>query len=797
MKKCYFTTVALAIMAMLFGGLPAMADGYVTAIPFTETFDDESHYTLGGELPDGWAQYAASGNTGFTRENSQESYEQAHSGQYYIQSYGMSSGRQDVLFTPMLQMTAGSEYTISFYVRASAYQTGRTPSVAITAGQGQTVDDQTVTVKEAEMIENTQFELVEATFTPEESGQYSIAIQVTANLSSSGFVFIDDVTVDGEAVTPPAEEWEASIPYAENFDDAGHYNGQDNLPIGWFTSGESPFFTASSNSIPAVSGAYYMITTSSVIADRRDIAYSPMLEMEAGKPYKVSFYLCMPGESSTPSFKFTAGQEQASDMQTTTLVEVNEIISEWKRYEFTFTPETTGEYCFAFWACSASAGDGYICIDNFRLSEADDVFAPETAFDFGNTLHSIFTGSSIVFPGQAVKLINKTNDAETYEWSVDNGGATISDPAAVNPTITFNEAGAYTVTLRATNSGGTTETSRTLNVSFPAEGESDAFQTVDDALDKIYQQDATPAFREDGSVEDVFTYSTYQDYVVGVNHYYRAFAERFDVLAGNKMDITSITFNSMNYYLFDQTLGIDVDENGNPSEYSSFDKDKQMSIVVYPDKDGRPDVDNPIYKKTDLISNILYLDYKPVRIGVQFDDAKVTVDGPFYIALEFDKLTVDPYSPDFLSRSYFGGDTRKHANGETTLWVKPEAAIPGSEFEQTGTLNQYCRADEFSRELTGYSFCVMPWVTYGKIITTGIGNSTVPGQDITLYVSVDGGSLRLSGLKAGNKVSVYSTGGAAVFTGTAAGEEMTIPASNWGKGIFIVSVDGQSIKVAK
>lgn len=199
-------------MAMLFGGLPAMADGYVTAIPFTETFDDESHYTLGGELPDGWAQYAASGNTGFTRENSQESYEQAHSGQYYIQSYGMSSGRQDVLFTPMLQMTAGSEYTISFYVRASAYQTGRTPSVAITAGQGQTVDDQTVTVKEAEMIENTQFELVEATFTPEESGQYSIAIQVTANLSSSGFVFIDDVTVDGEAVTPPAEEWKQAYP---------------------------------------------------------------------------------------------------------------------------------------------------------------------------------------------------------------------------------------------------------------------------------------------------------------------------------------------------------------------------------------------------------------------------------------------------------------------------------------------------------------------------------------------------------------------------------------------------------
>lgn len=28
-------------------------EGYVTTIPFTETFDDESHYLLGGTLPDG------------------------------------------------------------------------------------------------------------------------------------------------------------------------------------------------------------------------------------------------------------------------------------------------------------------------------------------------------------------------------------------------------------------------------------------------------------------------------------------------------------------------------------------------------------------------------------------------------------------------------------------------------------------------------------------------------------------------------------------------------------------------
>lgn len=958
-------------MAMLLlGGLPAMADGYVTTIPFTETFDDESHYTLGGELPDGWAQYAAGGNAGFSRENSEESWEPAHSGLYYIQSYGMSSGRQDVLFTPMLQMTAGSEYTVSFYVRASAYQTGRNPSVLITAGKGQTVDDQTITVMEAKQLSSSQFELVEAKFTPTESGEYSVAIQVTCNLSSSGFVFIDDVSIDGQAATPaepyvttvpftetfdddshyalggtlpdswatsgetpfeaieggeyaitpysgtkiafannsmssgrhdllytpmlqleggktynvsfylmltggsrqmgqykvtagnaqteeaqtaeltageninytawtkvettftPAEsgeysiafwansalsncgyyciddftveegastepptEWKPSIPYAENFDDAGHYNGQDYLPIGWYSSGESPFFTASSKSIPAVSGSYYMIANSSVIANRRDIAYTPLLEMEAGKAYKVSFYLCMPGADATPAFKFTVGQDQASDMQTTTLLEVSEKIGDWRRYEFTFTPETAGEYSFAFWAVSESANDGYICIDNFRLSEADDVFAPEAGFEFGNTMHSIFTGSSVVFPGQAVKLINTTDDAETYEWSVNGNGATISDAAAINPTITFSEAGSYTVNLTATNSGGSKEASRTIRVSFPAEGESDAFQTVDDVTDKIYQQDATPAFREDGTVEDVYTYEVYQNYVVGFNNYYRAFAERFDVPAGNKMDITSITFNSMNYYLFDQTIGI-YDDEGNFIGNSSFDKDKQMSIIIYPEKDGKPDVANPIYTKTDLVSNILHNDYKPVRTAVNFD-TPVTVDGTFYIAFEFDEMTVTPYSSQTLSRSYFGGDTRIHANGETTLWVKPEAAIPGSEFEQNGTLGQYCRADEFSRELAGYSFCIMPWVTYGQLLPTGIGETAVPGQDITLYVSVDGGNLRLSGVKAGSRVNVYTASGAAVFTGKAAGAEMTIPASGWGKGMFIVSVDGRSIKVVK
>ena len=139
---------------LLFGSLPGYAQ-YTTTIPFTETFDDESHFTEGGDLPDGWTQYAAGGNAGFERMSSVESYEDANSGEYYLQSYGMSSGRQDVLFTPMLHMEAGTTYTISAYVRANAYQTGRIPSVSFTIGNAQTVEAQTETLLAAQQITHT------------------------------------------------------------------------------------------------------------------------------------------------------------------------------------------------------------------------------------------------------------------------------------------------------------------------------------------------------------------------------------------------------------------------------------------------------------------------------------------------------------------------------------------------------------------------------------------------------------------------------------------------------------------
>lgn len=427
-KHLLFTAVATMAMSLT-GTLSSMAQGYQTTIPFVETFDDETHYTLGGDLPDGWL--GCSGNDdekGFVKTQYYDNGLKAYSGDYYVSSEANTfNHRNDYLYTPLMSMKGGKEYIVSFYMYATAYNPGRQPSFQITAGTAQNADAQTIVIAEKEMIMHTEWTLVEAKFTPETDGEYSIALNATAPITGSGIVLVDDFSIEAEETQePPVEEWAASIPYSENFDDASHYNGLGHLPNGWFSSGENPFVTAYSSSLPAVSGEYYMVAPSSPISDRRDIAYTPLLEMEAGQKYTISFYLCMPGSSSTPSFKFTVGQDQAYDMQETVLLDHTGTIDEWTRYEYSFTPETTGEYCFAFWAQSTESGDGIICVDNFRLSKADEVFAPETDFKFSNTLHSQFTGGPKLFSGQTVQMINTTDDANSFLWTVTGGDAVIS-----------------------------------------------------------------------------------------------------------------------------------------------------------------------------------------------------------------------------------------------------------------------------------------------------------------------------------------------------------------------------------
>ena len=748
----------------------------VTEYPYTENFDEVEAYSL----PEGWV---SEGDALFEAQPAWDWGAQADTGTQLLVAFSQTGNRQNAVFSPMMEMKAGVKYTMSVMVQRND-NANKVPKSRITVGDAQTRDAHTTILSEGDKA-TSGWELVEVAFIPEADGQYCFGLWDVSVLSGSGFLFYDSFSVASDEAEEPPVVWEPSIPYEEMFDDATHYSGEENLPIGWMTTGENPFMTANINWQPAVSGEWYMVTSSSIIANRKDIAYTPMLEMEEDKEYVVSFYLYMPGDVNAPSFKFTAGREQSSDMHTEVLLEkTNERVSDWTRYEVRFTPQTTAEYCFAFWACSENVNDGYIAVDNFTLRSAEEILPPTVMISVGNTLHSIFTGQPLVMRGQGVKMVNNTPDADSYKWEVD-GGAELSDPAAKEPTVTFPASGTYNIVLEATNAGGTSvgQLSFTVGVNDGMGDTDDAIQTVSDATDRIFEQGDLPAFAEDGTVVESDTYEVYYDYVVGANPYYHAFAEKFEIPDGQKMSVNSLSVELKMYYMYTQSAG----------ENPVNDADANLKIVFYPDKDGEPDMANPFYSETMNIVETFGSAglYKPVRYGVNLAEP-AEVEGTFYVAFELDPLHLEAGAN--WNRSYIGADTRYHNNRQTTLYVLPEAAIPGTGFVPDGT---YCRADEFCSALEGYSFTVMPWVTIHGL--DGEGSVVEVGKDAaTVSVAADGSAYRVSGVADGCRVEVWSVSGQIMFSGAASGGEIIIPADGWSKGVYVISAgEGNNVKVVK
>lgn len=752
---------------------PEPEPAWEATLPYIETFDDATHYTGDAALPNGWS---SNSENAFQTYNGEEwGYTPVSGENLLVANPSYSSGREDVTFTPMLTMQSGVTYKVSFYLKLDAG--ARMPSFKFTVGNGQCVESQTTVLKSYESTTTSGWEQVVVTFAPEETADYCFAFWACSALSNDGFMQIDDFSIEGEAEEPEEPAWVPEIPYMETFDDATHYSGESYLPIGWLATGDEPFITAALKDKPAISGDYYLVAPSSLIGSRRDIAYTPMLTMEAGVEYTVSFYLYLPGGQNAPSFRFTVGREQAYDMQDELMSVTDRTMSDWELVTLTYTPETTAEYCFAFWANAESSNDGYYCIDDFSLRRSDDVLPPSGSIYMSNTLNSIFDGYALVFPDMPYKLINNVTNADSYLWSV-TGSASISDPTAREPYISFSQTGSYTIKLEATNKGGTSEA--TCNFSCQVIDENGfsntAVATVNEFVDKIYQQADLPAYREDGSVQTSDTYEVLYHYVVGVNRYYRSIAERFEMPADQKVTISSVTFGMMRYGLYINTGQGD-------------DADKEFKVVFYPEKDGKPDLENPFYEESAKLIDKLGDTgiYASVRVGWGLAQP-IEVVGTFYVALEFDQLSMD-VDKEWTVGSFFGADTRQHINGQTTLYVKPEAAIEGSDYVPDG---QYCRADEFSPALKGYSFTIMPWIEMKEVSAVDEVESPVH-----FYVSVDGATLKVAGVNAGDVIRVYSMSGVLMSSVEADDTTMYLPVADWAKGVYIVSANGHSIKFVK
>jgi PKD repeat protein len=109
----------------------------------------------------------------------------------------------------------------------------------------------------------------------------------------------------------------------------------------------------------------------------------------------------------------------------------------------TVTYNTPGTYQVALTATNAGGSDGETKY-NYITVEAEVIPAPVANFSANTT--TIAVGGSVSFTDQS------TNNPTAWSWSF--AGGTPSTSSAQNPTVTYNTAGTYQVSLTASNAGG-------------------------------------------------------------------------------------------------------------------------------------------------------------------------------------------------------------------------------------------------------------------------------------------------------------------------------------------------------
>ena len=310
----------------------------VTEFPYTENFDE----TEAGQMPEGWA---TAGSSTFSISSAMDYAIQAKSGANVIVSgYPQLGNRTDVAFSPMFEMKAGVEYTMTVWVMMrNGAQNGRDPGMKVTVGNAQTVEAQTVEL--ASETGDCDWKEITVTFTPEADGQYSFGLWCNSVLSTAGDVFYDSFSVSA-AESPEEPAGPATLPYSENFDTTA----EKGIPAGWTAAGDATFAvypTFDWYGFQAQSGANALVSGYPQLGNRTDVAFSPMFEMKGGVEYTMTVWVKMTTTGQvgrTPSMKITAGLAQVADAQIYELAK-EEGECDWKEVSVKFTPETDGQYC--------------------------------------------------------------------------------------------------------------------------------------------------------------------------------------------------------------------------------------------------------------------------------------------------------------------------------------------------------------------------------------------------------------------------------------------------------------------
>ena len=758
--------LSLLILGVLLCTRIAFAQTYESFEIF-ENFDDASHFTAGSIVPDGWSSIGTSPAERMEAGVYMTGYA-AHSGSYVLHSSdNISVVRDEVIFTPMMELAGGKDAVLSFYI----YAPGGSPAafysyVEVKAGTAQNMEAQTIALGSTSSAYSSWSELA-FLFTPATDGEYcfSISLKQSSELvRDHGVVGIDDVTITGfknvgggdeggdedddELIPNPNNYMSAMpVPYYNTFDNYdGDYDGSSYLPKGWLSVGNMPFFTANIPGVDAVTGTYYLVAEQSDMNNRNDVLFTPFFRLTADEEYVISYYLYMPGNSGggvlrATNLAVTVGTEQ--DILYHPVVKQNiedQSISEMEYQEFTFTPQVSGAYCFGFSLSTYVNYSGLVAIEDFNITIPGYVGVPFADFGIGGNFN-VIDSRMVVYKNQYVHLTNLSKNSDEYLWVVTSPTGAVQHSIEENPSFLFDESGEYTIELTASNSEDSRTTSNTVMVEYiDYDSENHTLMTWNPAHDQMLERGSIPAFSANG-IED-YDY----DYVTGYNRYYKKLAERFEIPNNVKLKISVLDTWLAHYR--------------NRAYTSGSDSDKPFEVVFYGETNGQLDEEKVFARISTTMKDV----FGTTGIGAGSGEGRtinlvdlygkpVEVEGTFYVAFEFaDDMTIMADDPN-IGRSYFAVNTIKHATENATLYVKPTSVPANSEVEADG--NWY-PVDMLDSKMSGVGAYFILWVsneigeggdgddddqelnpsveiTLGEVTTTSIKATFTPNADCAKY----------------------------------------------------------------
>lgn len=356
MKK-YFTVLFLALM--LTGGWLNVSGAEIPVAEYD--FDD------GSDFPEGWAY---DGDAFSCKPASVFGFE-ACSGECVLGKSLVSQA--DVLYTPKIQLSAGKKCTVklSFIAPADAtLKDYRSQGFIIKAGSTQSLLDHTVQVGVVEAKDHPEWETVSFTFVPESDGEYCFSISFTDGLAggSERPVALDDVSISVEESSgddPENPETPAGGAFTLTYD----FENEEDFPGEWVADGfkreEGDYF-----GFTPKSGSYIMGKASPKV---NDVIFTPMMQLKGGEKCKIAFsYIAPEGSIYVYSFGLNvkAGTAQDAESQTIQVGEVEKKgYPDWTDFEFEFTPEGDGDYCFSLTLTAYTTGSGKsVGFDDFVIT---------------------------------------------------------------------------------------------------------------------------------------------------------------------------------------------------------------------------------------------------------------------------------------------------------------------------------------------------------------------------------------------------------------------------------------------